>query len=591
MSKVQQSATVVSKTVETASTSSLAWNYTPTEGQGSFILQNTTDKDQIISSLSFTTNYLIDNAPWGEFPWDTVIKYTDNQDGTYTYQFTFPDEYNQCVIPASSSKSMTYNFDLPPITSALGIAMPPTQINVTDANGQIENVPISDINTTPISPVLEDKQSVSYYTSWAQYNGNKVTADQLPFLKITHIPYAFVQFDTEGNIQMPDLWSDSAEIPKLNMARQRYGHLNVALSFGGWGEGYNFAQMASNPAARSNFVKQSVAAIKQMGLNGIDLDWEYLISDTDADNFIALMQELTEEMQSQGIEKPYLSMAAPAGMANIKAISPEKWQALQRLATINIMTYDYYANWNQKASFNAPYKLSPNDPSYNAGNGECIYNTIKTYIEYAGLDLKKINPGLPAYVRGLLVSSTASTANYGLYQPILGVPRGEADNTGIWPNSAYYTTANSFKAINDLDEQIALQILLVDESKNIVGSMTTYDNAKSLAMKIKEDFGVDVGFMLWTVDNDEFQTPTNSVLYGYIDGLELNLQKSLQREKEDKQKNFEHSFFSSPTQATECEQNTSLHVIDPSVNPLDHRLLSSDESAGRTRAAPGSKKS
>ena len=61
----------------------------------------------------------------------------------------------------------------------------------------------------------------------------------------------------------------------------RYPYMHATLSFGGWTNAGAttapmFAQLtASSDASIANFTKQSVAAMRAAGYDGIDIDWEW----------------------------------------------------------------------------------------------------------------------------------------------------------------------------------------------------------------------------------------------------------------------------------------------------------------------------
>ncbi|KAI3338566.1 glycoside hydrolase superfamily [Ustulina deusta] len=51
----------------------------------------------------------------------------------------------------------------------------------------------------------------------------------------------------------------------------------------------------STAAFRSNFAKSAIGMMKDWGFDGIDIDWEYPSDETEADNFVLLLQELRDD--------------------------------------------------------------------------------------------------------------------------------------------------------------------------------------------------------------------------------------------------------------------------------------------------------
>jgi chitinase len=169
-------------------------------------------------------------------------------------------------------------------------------------------------------------KSVGYMPSWA----GSVTSIQ--YGKLTHINYSFALPNANGTLRPIE---NTAKLQQL-VSLGHQNNVRVSLAIGGWNNGDDsaFEALAANAGTRTTFVNAVMSAVRQYNLDGIDMDWEYPDPGTSANNYTALMQQLSTALHAEG-KLLTAAVVSEGGTAN--GVQPAVFNAVDWL---NIMAYD-----------------------------------------------------------------------------------------------------------------------------------------------------------------------------------------------------------------------------------------------------------
>lgn len=216
----------------------------------------------------------------------------------------------------------------------------------------------------------------AYVTSWT---------DEVPDPDVmTHINYAFghVNDSFDGvRIDNPERLRMIVELKQQNLK------LKVLLSIGGWGSG-RFSEMAASKENREKFANDCQRVVKEYGLDGIDIDWEYPTQSTanissspdDTANFTLLMADLRRAL---GQEK----LLTAATVCDAQYIDFKS--CIGYLDLVNVMAYDMSEGEAHHAA------LYPSDISGGCTSSKAVEAHLK-----AGVPKEKLVMGVPFYGKG-----------------------------------------------------------------------------------------------------------------------------------------------------------------------------------------------
>lgn len=402
-------------------------------------------------------------------------------------------------------------------------------------------------------------RNVMYYGDWSIYGGQgNYFPKDMPADQYTHINFAFVDMDSNGDLLLPDQdaafasgvgsgheWGSQLGgiIPALAALREKNPNIKTGISLGGWSKSGDFSKVAADPIKRAKYVKNVMQFLKYTDMDFIDVDWEYpnsvrqpdLVDNKndegtpnagpqDRENYLTLMQDLRNALDKQGAEigKTYeLSTAIHGAKEKL-----EEHMDVKRLFDIidfgNVMTYDLHGAWDEKAGHQTALYTNPNDPtSYSI-------DAVVDYLLGKNVDPQKIVIGAAFYTRGWdTVEKGGDASRPGLFQPASATNK-DADGTaskganneapaaigdggrmsGVWS----YRSIDKLKAqMPDLkeywDEEAQAPFMYSESTKDFY----TFDNVRSVTAKAEYVKKHQLGGMIsWMASQDK--ATNNSVV-------------------------------------------------------------------------------
>lgn len=200
-----------------------------------------------------------------------------------------------------------------------------------------------------------------------------------------------------------DSWNDTGTnlygcLKQLNLLKRRNRNLKLLLSIGGWTYSANFKNPASTPQGRAAFARSSLDLLKNLGFDGIDIDWEYPQDPAEASHLVQLLAAVRHELDAYaqklgGPQRFELTVACPAGAQNYQKMDI---RAMDKLLDFwNLMAYGYAGSWDSVSGHQANLFPSRDNP-------RCTPFSTAAAVDYyvsQGVAPSKIVLGMPLYGR------------------------------------------------------------------------------------------------------------------------------------------------------------------------------------------------
>ncbi|KAJ1954468.1 hypothetical protein EC988_002417, partial [Linderina pennispora] len=248
--------------------------------------------------------------------------------------------------------------------------------------------------------VQADLAVFGYLPTW-----NRAGADKVDYSKYTHVALAFGVPKADGSLKFDGTSYLSSVVSQLHSTKTK-----ALVSVGGWTDSNHFSTILKSPSARSTFLNALVNLVKDHGIDGIDIDWEYpghegnpgnaIDPQNDTKNLLALVKDLRAQFDSRfgkgsklitlaGSTAPFWGPKGP--LSDVKDFAGP-------VDFFNLMNYEINGSWQPTTGPNAPLYFETNK-----GSQASFDSSVRAWTK-AGIPSKKLLGGLAFYGHGYKAS-------------------------------------------------------------------------------------------------------------------------------------------------------------------------------------------
>lgn len=351
------------------------------------------------------------------------------------------------------------------------------------------------VKQTAAAPVSPDELAVIGY-----YTGDGKDLARYDFNKLTHLIYSFVFLDGNQLSFAKGAGEDGQEgkeaYARLLALKAQYPHLKVLIALGGWGGCETCSDVFSTGENRAAFALSVRDTLRNIGGDGIDLDWEYPAIEghpghpykaEDRENFTALVKTLRKTLGQD-----YLLSVAAGGFDEFLEKSLD-WQAITPLVNnINVMSYDLVNGFSSVTGHHTPIYST-------AFQKQSTDNAVR-YLLDVGVPAQKIVIGAAFYSR--------------VWEGVA------ADNTGRYQNGNHVAGLKYAELERAYTEELGYQVSWDGKAQAAFAYNTeqqryaTFDNPRSVALKTRYAKEHQLGgIMFWELPGDTDSGDLVSAIY------------------------------------------------------------------------------
>lgn len=266
--------------------------------------------------------------------------------------------------------------------------------------------------------------------------------------------------------------------------------VKTLVSIGGGGSDSKlFARIAASSSGRQIFVKSSIELARKVGLDGLDLDWEFPDNPTEMGNLGLLFEEWRAEINKEA----KLTKRAPLLLTAAVYFSVDffLWGEFRTYPVASIrknmdwvspMCFDYHGSWDisQTGAHAALF-----DPNSKVSTSYGLRSWIR-----AGVPQDKLVMGIPLYGRSWILKDPKS---HGIGAPAVAVGPG---------NGMSYSNIIDFNMKNNAT--VVYDARTVSMYSYAGTSWIGYDGPMSVTVKVGYAQALGLrGYFFWAVNNDK----------------------------------------------------------------------------------------
>ncbi|KAK6942258.1 Glycoside hydrolase family 18, catalytic domain [Dillenia turbinata] len=325
----------------------------------------------------------------------------------------------------------------------------------------------------------------AYYPDWA----SGLPPSSIDTSLFTHIYYAFVQ---PNNVTFELDVSDSLATTLSNFSSTLHSKnppVKTLISLGGAGSSV-FSSMASSASTRKSFILSTIQVARNLGFDGLDLDWEFPQNPAEMDNFASLLEEWRAEVQKEAQETHRVPLLLTAAvyfsvdffLSDVYRIYPVESMS-KNLDLVHAMCYDYHGSWNTSAT-GAQAALF--DPNSNISTSYGLNSWLK-----AGLPRSKLVMGLPLYGRTWTLKDPKVN---GVGAPAVAVGPGD-DGVLIYNQILNYNKEHN--------ATVKFDMTTVSAYSYVGTAWIGYDDTRSTPLKVNYAQALGIrGYFFWALSYD-----------------------------------------------------------------------------------------